>query len=25
MFLFDPCGDTLEFRAFANDSKLFAK
>ena len=25
MFLLDPCGNALEFKAFANRSKLFAK
>ncbi len=25
MFLFDPCGNALEFKAFADMSQLFAK
>jgi extradiol dioxygenase family protein len=25
MFLHDPCGNALEFKAFADRSKLFAK
>jgi len=25
MFLLDPCGNALEFKAFADPSRLFAK